>query len=114
MGFGGDIFLQTGYYLIRNLLGINNFEEFDLFLSEMLPPLLEMERQVVNEQLDENSELIKYVNERIQKNEYIEDEIKEKITVLREREEELNKGTLELDNFEPDRIERNKHVERFD
>jgi hypothetical protein len=113
MGFGGDTFLQTGYYLIVNILGLNQPIEFDRFLEEKLPRLLELERGVVLQQLNENGELMKYINDRTQKRERIEDEIQEKYRVLRERAEELNRGRRNLDRFEPTRVRDNRHVYRF-
>lgn len=65
-----------------NILGFTQPEQLDQFLTEMLPPLLEMERQVVNAQLDQNGELNRYVRERQQKGERIDDEIQEKLRVL--------------------------------
>ena len=109
MGFGGDIFLQTGYYLITNLLRLNAQGQLDTFLTEMLPALLEMERQIVDQQLAQEGELNTYIRETTARGGQIEDEIREKHRVLTERRNELNRGVLPLDRFEPNRVLENRH-----
>lgn len=79
----------------------------------MLSPLLEIERQVINAQLDQNGELNRYVRERQQKGERIDDEILEKLRVLRERHVALTEPLKSLNRFEPARVRLNRHEYRF-
>ena len=113
MGFGGDRFLQTGYYLVVNLLGANTRDQFSRIVNDMLPVLLDMEREIVREQLDENGELARYVREQAKNRLPIENEVEEKLRVLRERQVALNRPFQPVGNFEPNRVGANKHEYRF-
>jgi hypothetical protein len=108
MGLGGDIFLQTGYYLITSVLD----EDLDTFLSKMLPPLLSIERQIVTTQLSPGSEIYPYI-QAMNHGTYIDEDIRDKIRVLNERNYELNQSTIQLAAFDPTKIVKNKHINRF-
>jgi hypothetical protein len=110
MGFGGDDFLQTGYYLITEILRLRQPEEIDSFLMTMLPSLLDMEIQVVDTQLSQDSELMKYIRD----NPYItnenDSEILNKFNVLNERKMALENPVQILYPFDPTLVKSNRHV----
>jgi hypothetical protein len=110
MGFGADDFLGTGYFLITRLLGFKQGDPFDKFVANMIPPLLDMERQVIDNQLMEDSELNKSINEIYSKGLNIPDEIIEKMSVLSERNDELLKPLKQQDTFEPSKVKLNAHI----
>ena len=113
MGVGGDQFLQTGYYYMLKLLRANSPDRFREIINDMLPMLLDIERQIVNQELDENGELAKYIRERTRNRLPIDNEVHEKLRVLRERQFALNRPFQPVNNFEPKLVERNKHEYRF-
>jgi hypothetical protein len=94
MGIGGDIFVQTGYVIITQLLNFDKEGEFDNFIATMLPPLLDIERQVVNNRLDE-------YGENLDPDEY---------QTLIERRDALNRPLEPLPHFDPIRVQPNKHT----
>jgi hypothetical protein len=89
-GAGGNRFVQTGYYLITQLLS----EDFDRFIADMTPPILEIERQIVNDQLCR----------------YTGSTQTEKYEVLIDRQNELKKSVVSQEKFDPKRIVSNKHT----
>jgi hypothetical protein len=91
MGIGGDIFVQTGYVLITRLLGRQG-EQLDQFIATMLPPLLDIEREIVNRRLSEEG---------------IEES--ERLTLI-QRRNELNQPLRPQARFDPTRVRPNKHV----
>jgi len=95
IGFGGDEFIATGYYLIMDIL---KFPNIDNFLAEMLPPLLDIERQVVNYQLAH----IKDPN--------INPEVRRRVLVLKERQAELMKPIGKVEIFRLEDLIRNIHT----
>jgi len=50
---GSDLILKTSYYLIVSLLNFKTGNDFNNFIDQMLPPLLDLERQVVIRSLGE-------------------------------------------------------------
>lgn len=96
MGVAGDEIIQTAYCWIVHGLTLG---DIDAFLAEMLPYVLEMEKQVVDYQLwnIQNPE--------------INEEVKRRVRVLRERQAELEKPVPILPPFEPKEVRPNIHVE---
>ncbi|CAH6418143.1 Hypothetical protein HVR_LOCUS15, partial [uncultured virus] len=128
MGFAGDYMIQTAYYLITRMFGLNKVGAFDDFIAEMMPAVLDLERQVVAYQLafikdpdtnpQENTK-IKDVRDKygnlVQTRQQALDNVRRRIRILRERETAL--GKPEAPNpvpkqgvFEPARVAANAHV----
>lgn len=105
MGFGGNIFWKTGYYFITKVLNLN---PIDSFINKMLPQLLDIERKIVNDQLQdpEVSKFIQIINRRG----IVDQLIRDKITVLKERQTELNHEFRQLDKFEYGNMGPLKHI----
>lgn len=105
-GFAGDVVIQTAYYFITRMFNLNeplmfNLNEpgmFDIFISEMLPHVLDIERQVVNYQL------LKI------KNPDINEDVQRRVRVLKERQEALNQPIPEQPIFEPAFVYPNPHI----
>lgn len=102
MGIGGDLFLGIGYILITELLDVDINE----FISEMLPELLYLERQVVNYT---QTELYPYI-ELINSGQEVDDNIRDKIMVLKERYNDLNKPVI-IEKFDISNVRLNKHID---
>lgn len=113
MGFGGDDFLQTGYYLITEILSMREPEEIDSFLMMMLPLLLDMEIQVVNSQLAQDSELMKYIRDNPQLTDENDSVILNKLNVLNERKISLSNPVQRLYHFDPKLVKQNRHVSQY-
>jgi len=94
MGVGGDTLVQVGYVLITRLLGWNQEGQFDDFLATMLPPLLDIERQIVTDAL----------------NRYRGSTNGEEYRVLVERQQTLSSPIELLPQFIPDKVQPSKHV----
>jgi hypothetical protein len=98
---------------MQEILGLDRPELVDRFLAEMLPPLLEMERQVVEGQLADNSPVMQYVRNRPTPPGPLDAEIMEKYRVLTERRRDLAQQTQILEPFIRERVNGNRHVYRF-
>lgn len=111
MGIGGDLFVQTAYVLITDLLGFNQKGQIDEFLSEMLPELLQVEKDVVNTLLSPNATLYFYI-QLMNHGEDIDAQLRDEILVVMERQDELNNPNLQyIDEFIPHLIKPNKHLD---
>ena len=97
-GFAGDDVAQTGYYLITRMFNLNKVGMFDALIAEMLPPILNIEQQVVNNQLA----AIKNPNANA--------DVIRRVRVLRERQAALAQPIPKLPIFEPARVEHNIHI----
>jgi hypothetical protein len=51
MAHGSDLILKTSYYLIASILNLKTGADFNAFINQMLPDLLNIERQIINNQL---------------------------------------------------------------
>lgn len=106
MGIGGDLFIQTGYYLITHLLNQNINE----FLIDMVHKLLDIERQVINDQLNE---LKIYIND-LNRGRDIDDNVRNQIEALFDRQYHLERvdmsSTTLLYQFDPLQVQLNKHI----
>ena len=96
MGVAGDEIIQTSYYWIVHGLQLGSLDDF---LAEMLPYLLEMEKQMVDYQLGNI------------RNPEINEEVRRRVEVLRERQRELEKPVPELPPFEPKEVRPNIHID---
>jgi hypothetical protein len=112
MGFGGDIFLQTAYTLMKELLGMS-IDDVNVFIREKSPIILELERRVVNEQLAPGGEIFRYLQERQQRRIAEDFEIAEKARVLQERSNELALRVQGIYDFVPNQVRANRHEYRF-
>jgi hypothetical protein len=93
MGCGGDKLVQVGYVFITLLLRYSEPKQFDEFISQMLTPLLEIERQIVVNALQ-----------------YIQGANIERERVLIERRDQLNTVIKYQTPFDPKRMLPNKHI----
>jgi hypothetical protein len=95
MGFGGNEFFSVGYYIAKHVLRV---PDFDQFIAEMLPPLLDMERQVVTAQLAGI------------KNPNINPDVQRRVKVLTERRDELNQPLKPPNKFKLANVGPNIHI----
>jgi hypothetical protein len=98
MGFAGNYTIETAYYLIVYMLGLNKRGAFDAFIAEMMPTILQFERDVVNSQLATI------------KNPNINDEVRRKYRILTERRDALAKPIPAQPIFEPAQVQANMHI----
>lgn len=97
-GFAGDTVTQTAYYLITRMFNLNKMGAFDEFMAEMMPSILNIEQQVVNNQLAAI------------KNPNVNDEVRIRVRVLRQRQAALAQPVPKQPIFEPARVEHNVHT----
>lgn len=95
MGAGGDILTGMGYYLATQVLRV---PDFDQFLNEMLPRLLDVELRVGTEQLAAIQDPTET------------EEIQNYVQVLTERHNALLGPTPPLERFNPTNIYPNIHI----
>ena len=94
-GVAGDHVTETAYFLITRMFNIGQKEMFDAFIAESLPAILEIERQVVNNQLV----AIKNPNAN-----------PTRVRILRERQAALAQPIPKLPPFEPKTVKPNVHT----
>ena len=92
MGYGAEVLIKIGYSIIMYII---RAEDFDQFIAEMLPPLLDIERQVVMNQLAGIKD--PYANQL-------------RIRVLRQRLQELNRPLRPQGKFNIHNIGKNIHI----
>lgn len=106
MGIGGNLFVGIGYVLITELLK----ENINTFISAILSSLLNLELEVVDYLLSPKSELYPYI-ESINKRQDIDVNLRNKITVLRDRRKSLTTNlNPSLNNFDLTQLRANKHI----
>lgn len=98
MGFGADYIIQTAYYIIIKIFNFNDNAQFDNFINEMFPSIFETEKQVVDYQLNKI------------KNPNANNEVRQRVTILRERQKELLKPIPKQPGFIPGNVEPNVHT----
>lgn len=102
MGFAGDTIVQTAYYFIINILQLRTPAAFNDFILAMFPPVLDLERQVVENQLQyiTNPDANHIVTRRHQ--------------VLTQRQLELQTPIMNQPAFDPGQMQNNMHVNNED
>lgn len=104
MGFGGDRIIQSAYYAITRLFNFTRREQFDAFLSERLPAILEIERLVVGPMLEARRA---GMNDRT----IPDDIVTEQLISLEERRDQLSLPTPpKLFPFVPEATQNNRHT----
>ena len=97
-GFAGDDVAETGYYLVTRIFNLNKAGMFDTLIAETLPPILNIEQQVVNNQLAAI------------KNPDANDDVRRRVRILRERQTALAQPIPKQPTFEPANVEHNFHT----
>lgn len=99
MGAGSDFIIETSYYLITRIVDINTPEAFDQFINLFIPPILDIERQVVARQL------------LAIRNPEINDQVRNRVRILNERRQALDQPTPQQETFRPTLVAPNVHID---
>ena len=91
---GSDLILRTSYFLINRILGFNTVPEFNNFINEMLVPLTDIERQVVDYQLQT-----------------IKDNKGNRVATLRSRQAKLALPLPKQPLFDPNTVDNTQHTD---
>lgn len=125
MAHGSDLILRTSYYLIVRILNFTNGVEFNNFINQMIGVLSDMERQVVDLQLqlikdpDVDKEYYNSLLETARKApnfdlyEYTQGikDIRNRLSSLRERQKQLSKPPPEQPPFQPNFVGSTGHFD---